>query len=54
MDCKEFRDLVRRMRKKQKTYFNPKTRSTLALQQSRELEHLVDLELENDTEPKLF
>lgn len=43
MNAREFFETVRRMREKQKLYF--RTRSTQALQESKELERMVDSEI---------
>ena len=47
-----FRTLVAEMRAAQKEYF--RTRSKDALQKSKELEKLVDIELKNNSEQTLF
>lgn len=51
MDEKEFRDLVKRMRDRQKEYF--RTRDTTVLRESKDLERRVDAALEVET-PGLF
>lgn len=45
MNAKQFFELVEQMRKAQKAYFNPKTRTQKALEKSRRLEKAVDLEI---------
>ena len=45
MDARPFFDLVCQMRDSQKQYFNPKTRTQQALQESRRLELAVDQEI---------
>jgi len=52
MNNRDFRDLVRRMRSKQKEYF--RTRSEEVLRESKELERSVDRELEKDGQMELF
>lgn len=43
MNAREFSETVRRMREKQELYF--RTRSTQVLQESKELERMVDSEI---------
>lgn len=52
MDYDSFKDLVKRMREAQKEYF--RTRGKDVLRKSKELEKLVDIELQADNNPSLF
>lgn len=52
MDYEEFKALVKRMRKAQREFF--KRASPDACQRRRDLEHLVDIELDRKDPPSLF
>jgi len=52
MTSEDFAELVRSMRSMQKAYF--KTRNRDVLEEAQRLEHAVDRELEERTQPRLF